>query len=361
MEHIYTPKQDYKVLVRCFTYNQSKYIEDALNGFVMQQTSFPFVCLVMDDCSTDGEQEVIKAWMERECDMDKAEYIEIELSQIILVPHKSNTNCTFAFYFLRQNLYGTGDKKMCMVYPWREHCEYEALCEGDDYWTYIDKLQKQIVFLDNNPNYTCCLTRYVCYDQNKKSIYAVCGESRKDTRDMLEHDFQFGTCTIVLRTALLKKYYEEVQPYKKDWLMGDKPLILFLGAKGFVHTIKECMATYRILDNTASHSQNIILQLKRARNTIDIYHYFADKYYYGDKKLADTIEGGYIYRAYLIYKSSNQNLSNEIISQIKKYRGGYWKLYIVKLLIQFKWLHNIVYSLSSIKNKLFTIIRKQHV
>ena len=86
------------MLVRCFTYNQSKYIEDALNGFAMQQTNFPFVCLVMDDCSTDGEQEVIKAWMQRECDMEKSEVIEIPTSVVFIVPHKTNTSCSFAFY-----------------------------------------------------------------------------------------------------------------------------------------------------------------------------------------------------------------------------------------------------------------------
>lgn len=53
------PKQEYKVLVRCFIFNHSKYIEYTLNGFAMQQTNFPFVCLVIDDASTDGEQEVI--------------------------------------------------------------------------------------------------------------------------------------------------------------------------------------------------------------------------------------------------------------------------------------------------------------
>lgn len=93
MEQVYSPQKDYKVFVRCNTFNQSKYIEDALNGFAMQQTNFPFVCLVMDDCSTDGEQEVIMSWMERECDLEKAEYLEIELSNVILVPHKSNGNC----------------------------------------------------------------------------------------------------------------------------------------------------------------------------------------------------------------------------------------------------------------------------
>ena len=45
----------FKVCVRCFTFNQAKYIEETMNGFVMQQTDFPFVCCIVDDASTDGE------------------------------------------------------------------------------------------------------------------------------------------------------------------------------------------------------------------------------------------------------------------------------------------------------------------
>ena len=68
----------YKVLVRCYTYNHSNYIEDALNGFSVQKTNFPFVCLVVDDHSTDGEQSVLNRWMNNNCSMDKAEYQESE-------------------------------------------------------------------------------------------------------------------------------------------------------------------------------------------------------------------------------------------------------------------------------------------
>ena len=50
----------FKVCIRCQTYNHSAYIVDAMNGFCMQKTSFPFVCCIIDDNSTDGEQEVIK-------------------------------------------------------------------------------------------------------------------------------------------------------------------------------------------------------------------------------------------------------------------------------------------------------------
>lgn len=49
----------FKVSVRCFTYNQADYITDTMDGFTMQQTNFPFVCCIVDDASTDGEQNVI--------------------------------------------------------------------------------------------------------------------------------------------------------------------------------------------------------------------------------------------------------------------------------------------------------------
>ena len=55
----------FKVCVRCMTYNHSAFIEDAMNGFCMQRTNFPFVCIIVDDASTDSEQEVIKNYLQK--------------------------------------------------------------------------------------------------------------------------------------------------------------------------------------------------------------------------------------------------------------------------------------------------------
>ena len=44
-------------------FNQASYIKDTMDGFCMQQTNFPFVCMIMDDASTDGEPEVIKQYL----------------------------------------------------------------------------------------------------------------------------------------------------------------------------------------------------------------------------------------------------------------------------------------------------------
>lgn len=58
----------YLLAIQCITYNQSSYITDALEGFAMQQTNFPFVAVIVDDASTDDEQIVIKSYMEEHFD-----------------------------------------------------------------------------------------------------------------------------------------------------------------------------------------------------------------------------------------------------------------------------------------------------
>ena len=47
-----------KVTVICLAYNQAPYIRDALEGFVRQQTTFPFEVVVHDDASTDGTADI---------------------------------------------------------------------------------------------------------------------------------------------------------------------------------------------------------------------------------------------------------------------------------------------------------------
>lgn len=244
MEQLYIPKQNYKAFVRCSTYNQSRYIEDALHGFAMQKTSFPFVCLVMDDCSTDGEQDVIKAWMEHECDMDRAEYFEIVFSNIILVPHKTNVNCTFVFYLLKQNLYGTG-KKIPIITPWREHSDYEALCEGDDYWTDPTKLQKQVDWLECHPDYTAVIHNAKRVNENGTlNLYDILADDGDVTPEMTilgGGDF-CSTNSIVFRSDILKTAPKEVF----SQYVGDYPLQIYLTFAGKVRYFKDVMSAYRV-------------------------------------------------------------------------------------------------------------------
>ena len=65
------PDKEYTVLIHCTTYNHGQYIEDALKGFVMQKTNFPFCAIIIDDCSTDNNAEIIKSYAEKYPDIIK--------------------------------------------------------------------------------------------------------------------------------------------------------------------------------------------------------------------------------------------------------------------------------------------------
>lgn len=249
---------DYMVLVNCLTYNQSKYILDALNGFVMQKTNFPFVCLVMDDASTDGEQEVIKGFLDRECAMESAEFSEIEEANIVVVPHKTNPNCTMAVYFLKKNLYGTG-KKTPLIAHWRECCKYEALCEGDDFWTAPNKLQKQYDALESNPKCAICFNRVKVVQKDGITPYfniprqnCSFGEGYVNLSDLAREEFLwqhwcFHTSSFFMKIDIAKSYimfWKEIIP---SFPYGDMPLQMYALSNGSGYFISEEMGCYRWL------------------------------------------------------------------------------------------------------------------
>lgn len=243
MEQIYIPKQHYKVLVHTITYNQAKYITDTLDGVAMQQTNFPFVHYVIDDCSTDGEQEVIKSWLSEHCDMDKAEYIDLELANVILVPHKTNTNLTFAIYLLKRNLWKEPKLKKSLVEPWNDKCEYRALCEGDDYWINPQKLQMQVDFLDAHLDYTMCFHDAEIVAEKGRVWYDVYGQL--ETRDYTVEDVLSAWKTPTA-SLLHRSYITSKVPKNDKFTMGDNILVLTCLQYGKIYCFAEKMSAYRL-------------------------------------------------------------------------------------------------------------------
>jgi hypothetical protein len=166
---------DFLVGIKCYTYNQSKYITDALNGFTMQQTTFPYVAMVVDDASTDGEQDVIAAYVEKYFDIKNSNIAykkETDYAYITFAQHKTNPNCYIVVLYLKENHYRKkwGYKKNEYLTTWRGNIKYEALCEGDDYWIDPLKLQKQVDFLENNPEYGLVHTAFQFVDANNNIL-----------------------------------------------------------------------------------------------------------------------------------------------------------------------------------------------
>lgn len=237
--------KDYKVLVGCMTYNHSKYIVDALNGFAMQKTNFPFACIVIDDASTDGEPEVIKDWLQNECDMERADFYDLELANVFIVPHQTNANCTMAVYFLKRNLYNEGHLKFDLVKDWGSHCEYLALCEGDDYWTDPEKLQIQSDCLDAHSEVDMCAHSYV-------EKHAITGKDIRKKYSKLEDGIipvedvilgggdYFATDSIVYRTDI-----ELSIPRFKKFMFYDYSQYIHGALRGGIYYIDRIMSVYR--------------------------------------------------------------------------------------------------------------------
>ena len=117
------------VSIRCMVYNHEPYLRQCLDGFVMQKTTFPFEAVVHDDASTDGSAAVIREYAEKYPDIIKPVY-ETE------------------------NQYTKGTLGRVLSDATHPNTKYIAFCEGDDYWTDPEKLQIQVDFLENHPEYT---------------------------------------------------------------------------------------------------------------------------------------------------------------------------------------------------------------
>lgn len=158
------------VVIQCLTYNHAPYIEDAMKGFCMQETTFPYEAVIIDDASTDGEQEVILDYLNKHFDMPNAHQWETADAQFIEVQHCENTNCWFAVVLLKYNFYQLRKSKNILFAEWAANAKYVAMCEGDDYWIKNDKLQQQVDFLESNQDYSMCYSAFKTVDDKGKNI-----------------------------------------------------------------------------------------------------------------------------------------------------------------------------------------------
>lgn len=239
---------DFKVSVRCMTYNQASYIVEALNGFCMQQTSFPYVCCILDDASTDGEQDVIRKYLEDYFDLNDNSVVKNEDTDdyfLTFAQHKSNRNCYFAVFYLKYNHYKIWNRKYQYISQWEYVAKYIAMCEGDDYWTDSQKLQKQYVFMEAHPECSLCFhPNYRLYTNGKRiDHYPRIKKNVYGTKDLI-----ILGGPLMATSSLFFRIFDIVGNLPKFWAnapVGDVPLRLYLSTKGMVGYIDEIMTVYR--------------------------------------------------------------------------------------------------------------------
>jgi len=236
------------VRVGCATFNQAHYITDALNGFMMQQTDFPFVCTIVDDASTDGEQEVVKNYMQEHFDLQDSSIAyekNTDYGHVTFARHKTNKNCYFAVIYLKENHYSQGKKsKDPYLTEWMD-TKYVAICEGDDYWTDPLKLQKQVDFLETHDDFSICFheAKVFCQAEGRfveDEVRSVPSET--DIMELAKGNY-IHTMTVVYRNNPF--VMEEISKVGSV-VTGDYVLYMMNAKYGKIKKLPDCMAVYRL-------------------------------------------------------------------------------------------------------------------
>lgn len=242
------------VAIHCLVYNHEPYLRDCFEGFVMQQTNFPFVAIVHDDASTDGSAAIIREY--------EAKYPQI-----------------FKPIYEDENLYQSGGfaaiNDVMNTAIEATGAKYVAMCEGDDYWIDPLKLQKQVDFMEANPEYSLCFHKV-------RTLDVQLGDMLDDLDiQMLGHStiLNLALRNYIQTPSVLYRIYPTVFDKIQQMgncCLGDYILWMFLAEKGPMFKLDEYMSVYRygcgIWTSSPSYKNyiNFIYVLVKLINLINI-------------------------------------------------------------------------------------------
>lgn len=222
------------VSICCLTFNHENFIAQTIESFLIQKTSFPIEILIHDDASTDNTQKIV-------------------MNYVVKYPNIIKP------LFQKENIYSKGERSFFAhwLFP-AVRGKYIALCEGDDYWIDPLKLEKQVNFLENNPDCSICF--HAAYHMNEK----------ENSRSSIHRPFFIPkNLKFTVRTAILggggfmttnsmvfvSHYLNKLPKYYYIAPVEDSPLALFLASNGDIGYLDEVMSVYRFQTEGSWSSQ----------------------------------------------------------------------------------------------------------
>ena len=229
------------------TYNQKDFITQTMDSILQQKYDFPYEIIVGDDCSSDGTAKILDEYASR-------------YPQIKIIHNEQNLGALENFYNLL---------KFC-------NGKYLMDCAGDDYWVQ-HKVEKQISFMENNPDVGFCYGKAICCNNIGKRIGNVIGKKTETFEELIQQN-GVPILTFCGRMDVIRKYLAEIKPQEKDWKMEDYPLLLWLSMESKICFLDDIFGVYRVLDESASHSVNIDKLFSFEKNVYEIKEFFCKRY-----------------------------------------------------------------------------------
>lgn len=220
------------VSIDCITYNHEKYIAEAIESFLNQKTNFKYEILIYDDASTDRTPEIIKKYQQQYPDIIKP-------------------------IFQHENQFSKGVKRISAKFNHpRARGKYIALCEGDDYWNDVNKLQEQVEYMESNLKCGMCFHAADIIHIGRGKI----DEIRPYDNDCIAktEDIILGDGGYIATNSIL--YRKDIMSNPPDFyinsFVGDYPLQIFTSTLEYAYYINKVMSVYRVGDEESWSNMN---------------------------------------------------------------------------------------------------------
>lgn len=211
----YSADQLPTVSVVMIAYNVGNYIAEAIESVLNQVTNFKVELVIGEDCSKDNTREIAISYENK--------YPSI----IKVLKHEKNLGLT----------------PNCVATHNACQGKYIALLDSDDYWTNINKLQRQVDFLESNPNYSGCAHQSMKIYDDGSMIDTPFGENIDrdyDVLDTITHR-KFHTSALVYR----REIWEKTGGIPKDISSNERAIYPMIAIFGKIKYFKESMCVYR--------------------------------------------------------------------------------------------------------------------
>jgi glycosyltransferase involved in cell wall biosynthesis len=234
------------VSVIMVTYRHEDYIQQAINSVLEQDCTHPFELIIANDNSPDGTNNIVVN-------------IINEHPQGRLIKY---TRHRFNMGMMNNFIWAVNQGKG----------KYIALCEGDDYWTDPNKLQKQVDFLESNPEHAGCAHQSMVLSRDQDLYPFKESVPLEITINDIIGSRLFHTSTLVFNRDVLNVFLNAPTVYS-----GDRLLFFCIAVTGKFCYFPKPMGVYRVHGSGASsnsHINQIILDLNSIRYLKGVYPQF---------------------------------------------------------------------------------------
>ncbi len=228
------------VSIFVLTYNQELFIAQTIESILMQKTNFNYQLVIGEDSSTDTTRQIC------------VKYKNKFPAKIKLLP-SLNKNIGLIANYMRTI-------KAC-------DGKYVAICDGDDYWIDTLKLQKQVDFLESNPDYNIIGTNYIKLFKDNRLVE----DKKYRKKQVYEFEDLIFNNLIPSVTALFRNILQNDS--LPNWILnfpyGDWPTYLWvLKNGGKIHFLEDVTAVYRMEIGVSSNIRNIPSDIEKVNLSI---------------------------------------------------------------------------------------------